>query len=54
MAMEQSVKPNSLEKFKVIALAVHTLPNVLDFFLKKKKDFSKNRDPVNLGLRIWF
>ena len=41
MAMEQSVKPNSLEKFKVIALAVHTLPNVLDFFFFKKRRFLK-------------
>ena len=42
MAMEQSVKPNSLEKFKVIALAVHTLPNVLDFFLEKKRFLKKS------------
>ena len=50
--MEQSVKPNLLEKFKVIASAVHTLPNISDFFLKK--DFSKIPDPVNLDLGIWF
>ena len=45
--MEQSVKPNSLKKFKAIASTAHTLPMFQTF---QKKDFSEN--PVNLGLGI--
>ena len=33
--MEQSVEPNSLERFKVIASTAHTLP-IFQMFLKKK------------------
>ena len=46
-SMEQSVKSNSIKKFKGITSTVHTSPIFQIFFIFLKKDFSENL--VNLG-----
>ena len=39
--MEESLKPNSVEKFKAIASSAHTWPIFQAFFFFKKKKVSK-------------
>ena len=50
--MGQSLESNSVEKFKAIAAIADILPifQVLFFFKKKEKDFSKNLVNLDMGI----